>query len=307
MMERDAQTIRLASRQGGVISRAQALEIGLSRRQIEYRLSKGGWERIGDLGYRLIPATEPHQLLEATTVLVPGAVASHESAAHVHLSASEPAVPIVSVHSRTTHDLPGVDVRRCHDIRDSHVMSIDGLPVTTPERMIFDLAATHSVGSLSWMVGRLTSDGHLTLPALERVVSEIGRRGKPGTARMRELLETLDVGSSGESVLERRGRRLLEAASCVCGYESEYPIPWSPRRRFDDAFPAHRLAIEWDSVRFHGQRDAFEVDRARDRSAVEHGWRVIRFTWEDVTARPNRVVETVRRILSCDSSGPTLS
>jgi very-short-patch-repair endonuclease len=177
------------------------------------------------------------------------------------------------------------------------------LPVTTPERTLFDLAATTGVGQLAWMAVELARDGRLQFGAVERVVADIGRRGKPGTARMRELLESLDTGdqrSTGESPLERRGRALLTRASCACGFRSEFPIPWAKRRRFDDAFPTHRLAIEWDSIRYHGQRDAFEVDRRRDRSALEHGWRVVRFTWADVTERPDRVVDTVRRMLRCE-------
>ena len=300
MLHVDAQTIRLASRQGGVISRAQARRLGLTSRQIDYRLSVGRWERVGDLGYRLIPVTEPRQLLVAATVLVPGAVVSHDSAAHLHgVLDDEPPMPIMSVHSRTTHDLLGLDVRRCHDLLDTHVVSVDGLPVTTPERTIFDLASTHSLGSLAWVTARLASEGRLSFSALEQVVSEIGRRGKPGTSLMRELLESLDLEQSDESPLERRGRRLLDQAKCRCGYESEYPMPWLPRRRFDDAFPSHKLAIEWDSIRYHGQRDSFETDRQRDRLAAEHGWRVLRFTWADVTRRPEGVVRTVRRTLGC--------
>lgn len=300
MLHIDARAISLASRQGGVITRRQALDLGLTSRQIDYRLSTSRWHRVGDLGYRLVPSSEPHQLLLATSALVPGAVVSHESAAHMHrIQEDEPSMPTMSVHSRTTHDLPGVDVRRCHDLLESHVTEIGGLSVTTVERTIFDLAPTRSLGSLSWTVGRLASDGRLSYAALVQVVSEIGRRGKPGTALMRELLESLDMDESEESPLERRGRRLLDDATCTCGYISEYPMPWSPRRRFDDAFPSHRVAVEWDSVRFHGQRESFERDRQRDREAVQRGWLVLRFTWADVTTRPQEVVRTVNRTLNC--------
>jgi very-short-patch-repair endonuclease len=59
------------------------------------------------------------------------------------------------------------------------------------------------------------------------------------------------------------------------------------RRRFDDAYPDHRLAIEWDGRRkYHGQFAAFEADRLRDREALLNGWRVVRFTWNDVNNRP---------------------
>lgn len=303
----DKRAIDLAARQGGVVTRRQAYEIGFTTRQITHRLSQERWHRIGDLGYRLIPASGSEHHLQAATVLLPDAVVSHGSAAFIHgLVDERPDLPTVSVHSRTTHVLPDVFVHRCHDLLDSHVALVGMLPVTTPERTLFDLAATTTVGRLAWMAVELARDRRLDFAAVERVVAEIGRRGKPGTARMRELLEHLEVAESAdksESPLERRGRRLLRRASCICGFKSEYPIPWAPRRRFDDAFPAHQLAVEWDSIRYHGQRDAFEVDRRRDRSALEHGWRVLRFTWSDVTERPDGVIETVRRTLRCRAEG----
>jgi very-short-patch-repair endonuclease len=83
----------------------------------------------------------------------------------------------------------------------------------------------------------------------------------------------------------------------------EFSIPWDPERRFDAAYPAARLAIEWDSRRWHELSDAFSRDRERDRQSLLHGWRVLRFTWVDVTERPTEVVETVRSLLGrCDSS-----
>ncbi len=305
MAHLDKRAIDVSSTQGGVLTRSQALELGFSNRQIDYRLSVGRWQRVGDLGYRLIPVSDPRQLLQASTILIPDAVVSHGSASFIHgIEKHWPERPSISVHSRTTHALPDVEVHRCHDLLNTHVTQIEHLRVTTPERTIFDLASTYSLGRLSWAVVHLATEGRVFYPALEKVVAEIGRRGKPGTARMRELLESLDLGESDGSPLERRGRRLLDRAQCPCGFESEYPIPWSPRRRFDDAFPSHRLAVEWDSLRFHGQRDAFEADRHRDRSALEHGWRVLRFTWVDVTETPDRVVQTVRRMLDCRVRSP---
>ena len=57
------------------------------------------------------------------------------------------------------------------------------------------------------------------------------------------------------------------------------------------------LAIEWDSRRWHEMADAFVTDRERDRQAFLHGWRVVRFTWVDVTRTPEEVVSTVRQLL----------
>ena len=57
----------------------------------------------------------------------------------------------------------------------------------------------------------------------------------------------------------------------------------------DFAYPQRRLAVELDGFESHGQRDAFDRDRARQNQLVLLGWTVLRFTWADVTERPETV------------------
>ncbi|MGI9585612.1 MAG: endonuclease domain-containing protein, partial [Acidimicrobiia bacterium] len=95
------------------------------------------------------------------------------------------------------------------------------------------------------------------------------------------------------SRLESMGNEVLRSSG-VDGFTTEYPIPWSPTHRFDVAFPDAELAVEWDSRRWHSQAQAFDSDRFRDRSAILHGWRVLRFTWTDVNRQPDLVLRTVQ-------------
>ncbi len=44
----------------------------------------------------------------------------------------------------------------------------------------------------------------------------------------------------------------------------------------------HLVAIEADSWSFHASRSAYKRDCARYNVLVLHGWRVLRFTWEQV-------------------------
>jgi very-short-patch-repair endonuclease len=55
---------------------------------------------------------------------------------------------------------------------------------------------------------------------------------------------------------------------------------------------------ETDGHRDHGSRAAFERDRRRDQQLVGAGWRVVRFTWRQVTASPETVAATLRRLLA---------
>ena len=67
--------------------------------------------------------------------------------------------------------------------------------------------------------------------------------------------------------------------------------------RVDFAYPDHRLLIEGDSRRWHMLAQAFETDRLRDNAAQLAGWRVLRFTWEEIVNTPERVVATIDRAL----------
>lgn len=296
MRDIDRVVAELANRQGGAVSRSQLIDIGVTRGQIQHRIARRRWEPIRKLGYRVLPAEGSGDLLRSAVALLPSAVVSHHSAASLHgFPAISVPAPHVTVHTRTTHEYPDVVVHRCHDLRDADVTTVEGLPVTAPERTVVDLAALLSRKHLAF-VARQLLDAQVIVPTrLASVAGLVARRGKPGTKKMRLVLEQLEIGDPG-SPLEHRGRRLL-AESGLAGFRSEFPLPWAPHRRFDDAYPDQRLAIEWDSFRHHGERDAFESDRRRDREAIERGWRVLRFTWRDVNERPGGVVESVRAAL----------
>ena len=65
----------------------------------------------------------------------------------------------------------------------------------------------------------------------------------------------------------------------------------------DFRLPEARLVVEIDGWAFHTDPDRFERDRARQNSLVGAGYRVLRFTWAQLTERPDWVVEQVRVVL----------
>ena len=58
----------------------------------------------------------------------------------------------------------------------------------------------------------------------------------------------------------------------------------------DALWPEHRLVVEVDSWGFHGGREAFGTDRARDAAHVAAGYRVIRFTADQLEHQPLIVI-----------------
>lgn len=287
----------MAAQQGGIITRDQAIKAGLSDEQIVYRLRSGRWSRYSHGAYRVLTLDGQDDLLRAAAAVLPNAVVSHRSAALLHgIEGLSEGPATVLVHTKTTHTFPGVQVIRCHDLDESHVQIVDGLRTTTPPRTIVDLAAVLPMGRLASALDDCLAQSLARIDAIAAVLEQVARRGKPGVTKLRQLLDERDGDDYSGSLLEARGNALLEQEG-LPRFVSQYPIPWSPRQRFDVAFPDHNLAIEWDSRRWHGQLGAFDEDRKRDREAVLHGWRLLRFTWADVMHRPGVVSNTIKAIL----------
>ena len=66
----------------------------------------------------------------------------------------------------------------------------------------------------------------------------------------------------------------------------------------DFLWPDAALIVEVDGQASHSTPGAFQADRDRDGRLAVAGYRVVRFTWFDVTRRPAVVADRVRRLLS---------
>ncbi|HSJ27711.1 MAG TPA: type IV toxin-antitoxin system AbiEi family antitoxin domain-containing protein [Acidimicrobiia bacterium] len=297
MSDRYRRVYNRALANGGVITRSELAELDITPRMIESRVASGQWTIVARGVYRLAEAFDRRDLRRSVLAAWPGAVLSHESAAAVHgfSHVTEDRV-VVSHHSRTTHRFTGVVVRRTHDLDAWHVVEVDGLRVTTIARTLVDLAAGRPVALIGRIVDDLVAAERVALFEIGAVLDAVARRGKPGVGTMRKVIEVRSGPAHSGTVLERQGRRVISEAGLPAPLP-EHPVPWTTGRRFDDAYPDLRLAIEWDSRRFHGQLASFEADRARDRDAAIHGWRILRFTWDDVTRHPHRIVDALRSLL----------
>jgi very-short-patch-repair endonuclease len=58
-----------------------------------------------------------------------------------------------------------------------------------------------------------------------------------------------------------------------------------------------KLTVEVDGHRFHGNRRAFEDDRERDQRLTLAGYRVVRFTWRQITGERDEVGRRISELL----------
>ena len=288
--------VAIATGNGGYVTRDQLRMIGMSDSAIDRSIRRGDMHAVSTGVFQVLPSNDHADLMRGAQLALPGGVASHQSAAHLLRLPELPAlVPTLTVVSTTTHRFPGVTVRRTDDLSSHHVVNIDGIQCTNGGRTLFDLAGVLRYRQFASIAETAITAGRVRLDQLEIVANELCRRGKRGTKAIGDFLEWNSSGSG--TALERRGRAILKGSSLPSPIP-EYSIPWRPHQRFDDAYPTHTFAIEWDSRRWHERRAAMQSDRERDREAAMHGWVVVRFTWDDVTESPSKVALTVARILA---------
>ncbi len=227
----------------------------------------------------------------------PGAVLSHRSAAaHWGIRQSERPVTDVSSPLRRGRNLEGIDAHRGGSLTEREITRLRGIPCTTPSRTLLDIATVIRTTALIRAIDQAERlrlfDGNELEALMERA---IGHRGVP--ALRAALAEFPAEPAFTRSELERRFLDLCQRAGIPvprvnagveAGGESfEVDFLWSERR----------LIVETDGYRFHSSPRAFEADRHREQVLAMAGWRVVRFSWRQVTEGPEAVETTLKVLL----------
>src|SRR5215212_7022298 len=135
---------RLAARQHGIVTRRQAFGCGLTAEQVRYRLRAGRWVALRPAVYAVVgvPPTWEQAVLGAVLGCAQPVLASHWSAARLFGLAVPDRVELIEVLGDNPHwtRMPGV---RCH--RSLHIFDEDrtirqGIPCTSPARLVVDLS-----------------------------------------------------------------------------------------------------------------------------------------------------------------------
>jgi very-short-patch-repair endonuclease len=291
----------VAASQHGVITREQALEAGLSERQIGWRTQLGRW-RILHPGVFAVNGAPPswHQLLLAACFWAgPLAAASYRAAGilwgldgvfHRLIEISVPRKLIcegVIIH-RVAVDLPSIRIR-------------EAIPVTDPTTTLFNLAAVlapfHMESALeSALRLKLT---HLDL--LRSALADRARSGRNGIRLMRRLLDYRDSSTAPTaSQLETLLAQLIQRFGLP--EPTRQHVITDERGNFvarpDFAYPQGRIAIEAQSYAFHHGRTNWEKDQDRLGAMTALSWVVMYVTDRQIKDHPELVAQRIRAALS---------
>lgn len=122
---------------------------------------------------------------------------------------------------------------------------------------------------------------------------------------MRVLLQTRGSGYvAPASELERTMLELIEDAGLpLPAREIDVGDTDGWVGRVELVYRTAKVLIEVDSRLHHTALDDYEHDRARDNRFVAEGFRVLRFTADQISSHPSVVVTTLRRALRAQSGG----
>jgi very-short-patch-repair endonuclease len=231
---------------------------------------------------------------EAAALLAsgPSAVISHRSAAHLWRLLDEPPPKVeVTLVGRRCRPKQGVTIRTVARFERRDGRKKRGIWLTSPARTIVDLAAEADDHELERLIAKARERRLLREGELEAALARAGRRR--GVASLRAILRSEAGHAMTRSEVERRCRRLLEAAGLpqprvnrrVAGYEVDF------------LWPEHRVILEVDTFMFHGHHRAFEWDRRKTMALQDAGYHVIRVTRRQLTEEPYWVIARIARAL----------
>jgi len=291
-----ARVTKLAERQHGVVRLAQFPQA--EHRTIRHLAERGVLERVGTGLYRVCGSqpTWRQAIQIGAWALGKDVAVSHASAARLYCFdrfESAAAVEFTVVRGQRNREVLGGDaVVHSSTIRlKGDLRRVDGLPVTSPERTIVDLARAGAATPLLEVA--IDSAVRLRLTTLDHIIDRIDACKGParrGVARLDELVLT----SGGHTVLERRFLKLLRRAGLPL------PKPQVVHRRegrhvarVDFLFPERDLVVEVSGGRGHSTAAERAKDARRRNELQQLGRTVLEFTYEDVTRREAYVLRTL--------------
>ena len=273
-----------------------------SRAAYRSRLRSASWVRETPLVLRLAgsPRTFSQQCMVAALDAGEGSAVSHVAAAALW---GFPGFSPVEVHVSRARGRSGrrTTSATLHEPRllpDHHRTVVDGIPVTTVARTVFDLAGCVHPLRAERALDNVLARRMVDLDGFRAVAIELLEHGRTGSALMRQLLEDRGAGYiPPASGLEARFFAILVAAGLEVPERQVDLGAGTWVGRVDFYFRRARLIVEIDSERHHTSKLDAEADAHRDAAMRVAGFHVLRIR-EAQLGRSFEVVAAVRGALS---------
>jgi very-short-patch-repair endonuclease len=284
---------QIARRQGGHITRAQLLAVGLGKRAIEARL-EAGWLIQVHTGVYAVGHRPTHPTARARAALLaagPSSALCGGSAAALWRLYQRWPFPLQLI-SPLQRRIPGLRMTRCSTLVRSDIRTKDGIRVTSPARTLLDIAPRTPTKSLHRFHNELRMRRLVDNVQLLDVATRNPRH--PGARRLRELAGASE-GEPKRSPLEIDWQN----------FARRYNLPDHVMNvhvaggRIDVLFTPDRLVVELDGWGKHGTKLAFEEDRDQDSDILAAtGIPTMRITYDGLHLRPGQQARRINAILA---------
>jgi very-short-patch-repair endonuclease len=289
-MHANPAVLKLLSEQDGLITCAQAAELGMSERTLRRRVRVDGWQRVAPRVFLAggHPFTATARVRTAGLWAAERAAVSGPAAAFWLRMRDEPPgrVHLTAGRGSGLRDRPGIRVRRRDldpaDLVRSRRILLTGRSLTALETAI-------AVPEGSEFLDRALQKHVKFDDVYASYCRNLGAHGFADVARL--LTAAAD---RADSAAERLMLGLLRGAG-VTGWQHGHPFgPWE----IDFAFPVAKVAVEVDGWAWHMDVERFRADRHKGNALVRNRWDLLRFTWHDLTHRPDYVLGEISAALA---------
>lgn len=282
-----ADAIALLEMAGGFATTAQLLTV-MTRQQLDVQVKSGGLKRV----WYGIYAAQDQDLLGRLAAL--------------DMFMGQQAVPCMGTaaalygfdteNTTAIHVLdPGVRMRptvglMVHQRAGARLQRVAGRLATAPAWTAVEVARQQRRPRALATLDAALHSMQCSRNEIEITVSE--QRGRRGIVAVRELLPVAD--GRAESPMESEAR-LVMVDHALPPPELQYPIHGGDGElwRVDFAWPAARLAAEYESIDWHAGRAEMLRDKKRLAKIQELGWTVIPIVMHDVRLEPDRLANRI--------------
>ncbi|MDQ2675497.1 MAG: DUF559 domain-containing protein [Actinomycetota bacterium] len=283
-----------AARQKGLVTRVWLLGMGFAEGTIDEWLRRGLLHAIHPGVYAVgHEAISPEaKLLAAVLACGPSAVLSHRSAAELWalLEPRRGFATQVTVPGHGIEGPSGIYVHRTGELPQRERDVVDGIPVTSAARTIFDLASQALPSEIEAAYERGLIDQRFTRDDMIKMA--VRHKGRRGITKIRALI---DRDAPPSATVREAHRMLLELirSSSLPHPKTEVPIG---RYRADICWPEVKLIVEMDGSRWHDTPGRVHHDKRRDADLAGLGYLTIRVTWNDLVEEPVATISRITRV-----------
>jgi predicted transcriptional regulator of viral defense system/very-short-patch-repair endonuclease len=290
---------RISERQHQLIRVDDVRASGISRKALDRRVAAGLLSLVDENLYRVTssPATWHQRALVAVWTQGPGALLSHRAAALLHEIDGIESAPFEILVERWARR------RRRRNTVVHETISLTptdrtvrrAIPCTNVVRTIIDLAGVVAPLRADQAVEDALRRRLCTVEQIADRFVQLARRGRPGVAVMRTLLEKR-VGATvpTKTEFERRVDELARVAGLPeLARQIKVDLDGTPAY-VDLGWPDRLLGIECDGLYDHATNVRLPWDDDRQNRLQLRGWLILRFTWHALTSTPDTVIDQLR-------------